>query len=153
MVEDNSSTASIPSVTTATGSSISSLGMSMHLNRTTEINGLKTLKCPEEGGTKKEYVDFMEKIVNHVIITWGHGKDIAYVIKNSKLPTFVEPVELTDITAKAKLIVMRWDMEVSRHFAREDALKENSSALFSLVTESVSKITKSKLKSKTGFLN
>ena len=46
---------------------------------------------------------------------------------------------------------MRWDMEVNKYFAREDALKENSSAFFSLITELVSKITKSKLKSKTGF--
>ena len=76
----------------------------------------------------------MEKIINHVTITWGHGKDIAYVVKNTKLLTFLEPVELTDIKAKSKLKVMRWDMEVSKHFVREDALKENSSALFSLIT-------------------
>ena len=41
----------------------------------------------------------MEKIINHVTITWGHGKDIAYVIMNMKLPMFVELAKLTNVEA------------------------------------------------------
>ena len=32
----------------------------------TVIKVLKVLKCPEEGGTKKDYDDFLEKLENHV---------------------------------------------------------------------------------------
>ena len=151
MLADEESTTTAPSMTSTHGSSVPSVGLQTTLSRTSEIPGLKILKSPEEGGTKKEYEDFLEKIINHVTITWGHGKDVAYIIKNTKLPLMTEPSELSDSDAKSRLKMMRWDMEVTRYLAREDALKENSCALFSLLTESVSKITKSKLKSKTGF--
>ena len=97
---DEESTTTAPSMTSTYGSSVPSVGLQTTLSRTSEIPGLKILKCPEEGGTKKEYDDFMEKIINHITITWSHGKDIAYVIKNTKLPTFVEPAELSDAEAK-----------------------------------------------------
>ena len=62
----------------------------------------------------------------------------------------MEPVELAKAEAKSKLKMMRWDMELNKYFSREDALQENSSASFSLTTKSISKITRSKLKSKAG---
>ena len=56
---------------------------------------LKTLKSPEEGGMKKEYDDFINKIDTHVSINWEFGQDIAYVIKNAKAPDYVEPKDLS----------------------------------------------------------
>ena len=151
VVADEDSTTTAPSMASTYGSSVPSVGLQTYLSRSSEIPGLKTLKSPEEGGTKKEYDDFLEKIINHVTITWGHGKDVAYTIKHTKLPSLIEPGKLSDSDAKSQLKVMRWNMAVTRYLAREDALKENSCALFSLLTESVSKIVKSKLKSKTGY--
>ena len=34
--------------------------------RAATVRDLNTLKSPKEGGTKKEYEDFLEKIRNHV---------------------------------------------------------------------------------------
>ena len=42
-------------------------------------------------------------------------------------------------------------MELDKFLMREEALKENCGALFSVLTSNISKITKSKLKSKNGY--
>ena len=44
--------------------------------RASEVVGLKTLKPPAEGGTIKEYEEFLEVIASHIIINWEEGNDI-----------------------------------------------------------------------------
>jgi hypothetical protein len=63
--------------------------------RAAVVRGLKTLTTPDEGGTKKEYEEFLEKIHNHVIISWTWGKDIAHVVKTTTDPVIAEPEDLT----------------------------------------------------------
>ena len=82
-----------------------------------KVANLKTLKAPEEGGSKKDYKDFIEKITNHVAITWNHGKDVADILKETKLPVFKEPAELSLADAQSRIKVMRWDLQVNRHIA------------------------------------
>ena len=96
--DDNTSI--VPSVASTAALSMSSVTFSatggrntVTGGRTAEVPQLKVLKAPEEGGTKKEYEDFLEKIINHVTITWSHGKDIAGVIKETQMPAFIEPTE------------------------------------------------------------
>ncbi len=36
--------------------------------RATAVQNLKVLKTPEEGGTKKDYDDFVQKVNNHVMV-------------------------------------------------------------------------------------
>lgn len=71
--------------------SITSVGV-----RTTEVKNLKILKSPEEGGTKKEFEDFIEKISNHVAISWKRGKDISYLLTKMEEPQFEIPKDLSE---------------------------------------------------------
>ena len=41
-----------------------------------KVEGLVTLKSPEEQGTKKQYDDFLETIENHLLQGWIGGRDI-----------------------------------------------------------------------------
>lgn len=43
--------------------------------RAIEVKDLKTLKAPEEGGTKKKYKDSLDKIQNHVTMAWEQTSD------------------------------------------------------------------------------
>ena len=61
---------------------------------------LTSLRSREEGGTKKEYEDFLEKVDNHVSINWDFGSDVAYVIENSEEPKIEEPVDLSEENEK-----------------------------------------------------
>ena len=63
---------------------------------------LTSLRSREEGGTKKEYEDFLEKVDDHVLINWDFGSDVAYVITNSEEPKFEEPVDLLEENEKVK---------------------------------------------------
>ena len=58
------------------------------------VRNLKTLKAPEEGSTKKEYLEFLEKVQNHVSISWGFGKDIDHLLKHMEDPKIPEPTDM-----------------------------------------------------------
>ena len=155
--DDNTSI--VPSVASTAASSMSSVTFSatggrntVTGGRTAEVPQLKVLKAPEEGGTKKEYEDFLERICNHVTITWNHGTDIGTLIKTNKKPMLSPPADLTASEEKSRFKVRKWELQVDKHLTRLEYLEENCNALFSLVTDTVSKITKAKLKSKQGYV-
>ena len=112
---------------------------------------LKTLKSPEEGGTKKEYEDFLEKIDSHVSINWEFGQDIAYAIRNNELPTFKEPVDLNDTDKQSQWKVRLWNQTVDRYGRQIVTLDDNMGALFSLLHDNLSKLMKSKVRAKKGY--
>ena len=62
-----------------------------------------------------------------------------------------EPKDMTDDEEKVKWKKRLWDQEVDRYGTRCAALEENKEALYAVVIEGVSKIIKSKLKSKAGY--
>ena len=70
--------------------------------RSNKFLDTKNLKSPEKGGSKKEFENFIEKIDNHVSINWEFGQDVAYVLKNNKLPIFKERKDLNDEDEKVK---------------------------------------------------
>ena len=121
--------------------------------RTATTLNLKTLKTPAEGGTKKEYEDFLDTIQTHVSINWDFGQDIAYVIKNNQVPTFNEPQDLSASEEKQKWKVRLWNQKVDRYGQQISMLEDNMGALFSLLDDSVSKIMRAKVKSKQGYTN
>ena len=63
--------------------------------RAAVVHGLKVVKTSEEGGTKKEYEDFIEKIHSHVVVQWGFGSNIGHVIKKLEDSVMEEPADLT----------------------------------------------------------
>lgn len=119
--------------------------------RAAVIRGLKTLMTPDEGGTKKDYEDFLEKIYNHVIISWAYGKDIAHVIKTTEEPLIEEPRDLTEEDEEKKWKVRLWEQDVDRYGTRVATLAGNKEALYALIIENLSSLTKSKIRSKKGF--
>ena len=50
--------------------------------RSADVEGLKELKSPEEGGNKKEYEDFLKKIERHSAVMWHGGLDIIYLLND-----------------------------------------------------------------------
>ena len=60
------------------------------------VRNLKTLKSREEGGTKKEYDNYLIAIQNPVTISWEAGQNTCSIIKHSKDPTIEEPKDMTE---------------------------------------------------------
>ena len=77
--------------------------------RTADVPNLQTLKAPEEGGNKKEYEDFLEKIGSFVTITWPGGQDVGAILRNGEEPSISPPADLIDDEAKSKLRLRQWD--------------------------------------------
>ena len=121
-------------------------------SRLTEVKGLKLLKSPEEGGTKKEYQDFLDKIENHVTMAWDGGGDIGQVVASGELPDLDAPDDITAEEEKSKLKERMWFLKVDAYVARETTLTNNVKALYALFTNNVSKITKSKIQSRIGYV-
>ena len=118
--------------------------------RAAVVKNLKVLKTPEEGGTKKDYKDFLDKIHNHVVVQWNFRADIGHVLKKQEDPTTEEPVDLTDKEEESKLKVRLWNAKVDHYAARTMALEENKKALYALMIDAVSKIMKGRLCGKAG---
>ena len=131
--------------------SIKNANTNMVGTRAAVVRNLKILKSPEEGGTKKEFDDFLKKIQNHLTISWDFGKDIGYVVKHMKDPKIEEPTDMTSDKEKDKWRVRLWNQEVDQYGARTQLLEDNKSALYALILDAVSKIVKSKLSNKAGY--
>ena len=91
---------------------------------------LKSLHSPEEGGTKKEYEDFLNKIESHVSINWEFGQDMAYMIKHTIKPVFEEPNDLTDEEEKVKWKLRLWNQNVDRYGKRLTTMEDNMGEIF-----------------------
>ena len=80
---------------------LDSLGMSSNVSsassiastsgRTADVPNLQRLKSPEEGGNKKDYEDFLDKIASFVTITWTGGSDVGSVLRSGELPDISPP--------------------------------------------------------------
>mmetsp|Transcript_19460 Transcript_19460/g.28849 ORF Transcript_19460/g.28849 Transcript_19460/m.28849 type:complete len:95 (-) Transcript_19460:171-455(-) len=82
-------------------------------NRSARVTGLDPLKCPKEGGTKKEYEDFMTKIDHHVTIGWRFGKDIGHVVKEGEMPDIEEPKDLEAGLSDTSWKKLVWEKDVT----------------------------------------
>eukprot|EP00557_Chaetoceros_sp_GSL56_P002970 CAMPEP_0176488714 /NCGR_PEP_ID=MMETSP0200_2-20121128/6868_1 /TAXON_ID=947934 /ORGANISM="Chaetoceros sp., Strain GSL56" /LENGTH=957 /DNA_ID=CAMNT_0017885739 /DNA_START=340 /DNA_END=3216 /DNA_ORIENTATION=- len=119
--------------------------------RAAVVRGLKVLTSPDEGGTKKDYEDFLEKIYHHIIISWQWGKDIGHVLKYGTDPDIKEPEDLDPAEEQKKWKTRLWEQEVDRYGLRMSALDGNKEALYALIIESLSSMVKSKLRGKVGY--
>ena len=119
--------------------------------RTATVKDLVVLKSPEEGGTKKVYEDFLEKIQNHLMIGWNGGRDIGYLVKNNAAPIIPEPVDLSAEDQKSAWKQLAWEETVKDYVKQVKTLRENESSLYSLLMANLSSITKGKVKSKGGY--
>ena len=119
--------------------------------RTADVPNLQRLKAPEEGGNKKDYEDFIDKIASFVTITWTGGNDIGSVLRSGELPVILPPDDLTNDELKSKLKVRQWDRKADLYTDRLVTLDNNKTALFALIYDNISKILRAKLKSKQGY--
>ena len=88
-------------MSTSSASNVSASGNAG--SRLSEVKDLKILKSPEEGGTEKDYQDFLDKIENHVTMAWDEGADIGQIVSSGELPDIDEPEDITDEDEKSKL--------------------------------------------------
>ena len=65
----------------STSASVNTVGA-----RAAVVRNLKILRAPEEGGTKKEYDDFLDNIISHGTIVRDFGSDSGHLLKNMKNP-------------------------------------------------------------------
>lgn len=114
--------------------------------RVAAVRNLQVLKGPEEGGTKKECKDFLDKIQNHVTIVWEFGKDTGHVVKTGELPDIDKPDDISDEDEKSKWKMRLWENVVDRYSSRTNALSDNLLALYALVMDWVSKMIRLKVK-------
>ena len=56
--------------------------------RAAAVKNLKILKTLEEGGTKKEYEEFLERILSYVMVQWNLEVDIGYIMKKKIILTY-----------------------------------------------------------------
>ena len=87
------------------------------------------MKGPEEGGTKKEYEEFLEKFQNHVTIICDFGKDIVHLLKHMEDPKIPDPTDMTAFEEEVKWKVRLWSQEVDRYGDRRAVLEENKGEL------------------------
>ena len=118
--------------------------------RIATVQGLTILKSPEEGGTKKQYDDYLDKLQNHLMIGWAGGRDISQVVKNQE-PDIPEPVDLTEKEKTSDWKKVAWTRKVEKYGERVDLLDENKGALYSLLMDNITTITRGKVKSKEGY--
>ena len=119
--------------------------------RTADVPNLQALKSPEEGGNKKEYEEFIEKVGSFVTITWTGGQDVGYILKNGEMPQIDPPADLSSDEAKSALKKRQWDRKADVYADRLINLENNKTALFALLYQNVTKIMRAKLKSKKGY--
>ena len=122
---------------------------SMMGERKSDVTGLQPLKCPDEGGDKRLYETYMEKLEHHVRMSWPCGPDIADLVKLGEVPHIERPAKKESNMDDVDLFV--WEGEVQAYTARLRALNDNKKALFSLIMVNVTKIMKSKLQGTKGF--
>ena len=119
--------------------------------RISTVKGLALLKSPQEGGTKKEYDDFLEKIENHLLVAWVGGPDIGEMLRNNVELKLPPPASLTDDQKKDDFHLLVWQTRVKKYVERTDILEQNKTALYSLIMANVSTITRGKVKAKDGY--
>ena len=93
----------------------------------------------------------MEKVQNHVTTRWDFGKGIGHLLKHIEDPKIPDPTEMTVDEEAVKRKVRLCSKKVDRYGDRRTDLEENKGALYEVLMDGVSKITKLKLKSKTGY--
>ena len=82
------------------------------------------MKAPEEGDTKKEYTEFLEKVQNHVTIRWDFGKDIGHLLNYMEDPKIPETTDMTVVEEGVTWKVRLWSQEVDRYGDRRAYLED-----------------------------
>ena len=65
-----------------------------------------------EGGSKKEYKDFIEVIESHVAINWEDGNHIRELIRDSKEPVLPIPEDIFAEDQKSRLKLRIWEINL-----------------------------------------
>ena len=115
-------------------------------SRAARIEGLKLIRCPEEGGNKKEYDNILEDINKHVSVAWIHRSDLSYWLSDgAEEPEMEEPQDLSEEEKKKEWKVILWKKDFDNYGERLRVKKENEKALYALITGNLSKMTKLKV--------
>ena len=119
--------------------------------RSMQIEGLKILKCPEEGGTMKQYEDFKETIGNHISISWQGGNELAHCLDREIDPPVFEAPPAIDEAKATKLEMREWETLADVYIMSKKMHTTNKKSLYSLIAQNLSKMTKGKLQTMEGY--
>jgi len=116
-----------------------------------EVKDLKLLSCPQEGGHKKDWDAFLNKIFVHVGGYWEKGHDVARILRHETPDIGPSPPNLTDDEKKDDSKVRAFNKKSDKFEERADVLEANKTSLYFLNLLHISEIAKGKLKGLQGY--
>lgn len=121
--------------------------------RSTEIKGLKMLKCPEEGGTKKDWDDFVETTARDTSVSWASGDALTSILLGQEVESMDPPV---DLTAEEKKKLNKYEIQVveadeKEYVERLRMFRKEKKALYSVLMANVSPLMRQKLEGTVGW--
>ena len=85
-------------------------------------------------------------------IQWPNGSDVRYIVKNARDFPVPKPESQMEEEKKVDWKQRLWSQRVDRYsIVRMENMEMNKTALYALIMNNISKIMKSKLKSKKGY--
>ena len=107
-----------------------------HQGENTNIGVILTLKN-EKFSNKVVFSIFIDKMRNHVLTNFDHGKDIVLILESLKDPKFdldkAEPKELTETERRSDVKKWMKQEEVKLHIKRIKALESNKEKIYALI--------------------
>src|SRR5210317_1239711 len=123
--------------------------MFMGANGRTEVKDIKELKCPEEGGTKQQYDDFLRKVKDQIGVGWMDGELIVEMIESRAETSTVVPADLDGTPTESEKAM--WLEEVKLAAASSRNHKDNKKAFYTLLFSYLSKATRTKVEGTEGY--
>ena len=123
--------------------------MFMGANGRTEVKDIKELKCPEEGGTKQQYDDFLRKVKDQIGVGWMDGELIVEMIESRAETSTVVPADLDGTPTESEKAM--WLEEVKLAAASSRNHKDNKKAFYTLLFSYLSKATRTKVEGSDGY--
>ena len=123
--------------------------MFMGANGRAEVKGIKELKCPEEGGTKQQYDDFLRMVKDQIGVGWMDGELIVEMIERRAETNTVVPADLDGSPTESEKAM--WLEEVKLAAASSRNHKDNKKAFYTLLSSYLSKATRTKVEGSDGF--
>ena len=114
-----------------------------------DLKGAKELKCPEEGGTRQLYDDFLRVVKLQIGVVWNYG----YLLRRMIEDRADDGVELPDDvkTGASESEKLFWLEGVKLSVVAIKNHKDNKHVFYSLLFSHLSKATRTKVEGSKGF--
>ena len=114
-----------------------------------DLKGVKELKCPEEGGTKQLYDDFLRSVKSQIGVGWSDGYLIGRLIEEREDGGVQLPADVKVEASEAEKVI--WLEQVKLSVGSIKNYKDKKQAFYSLLHSHLSKATRTKVEGSDGF--